>query len=167
MYQCPICLKQYNESSFKKCECGFEDYNAFDSEEEILFKIFKYTKNVFLKRIDYPVSTLQLIYTSEGRNYVDIFSKQRGLEIVEDTEIENLTAINGIIAFQHSTKALILNCDYADDEFLDEAAPRILFIGKNFKGFTDEPKHMDRIKYLYVHKDNPYFEANNNRLIRK
>jgi hypothetical protein len=31
------------------------------------------------------------------------------------------------------------------------------------KGFIDEPLHLDRIKYLYVHKDNPYFESINNK----
>ena len=54
MYRCPpICLKQYDTSSFDKCECGFEDYNAYDHEDELIFKIFKYTKNVFLNRIKY------------------------------------------------------------------------------------------------------------------
>ena len=50
-----------------------------------------------------------------------------------------------------------MNCDYAHPEFLDESRVEILFLGENFKGFIDVPLHLDRIKYLYVHKDNPYF----------
>ena len=67
MYRCPICLKQYDTSSFDKCECGFEDYNAYDHEDELLFKIFKYTKNVFLNRIDYHPSQLEVIYQDKRR----------------------------------------------------------------------------------------------------
>lgn len=166
MYQCPICLKEYEQSRFSCCECGFQDYNAYDEQEETLFKIFKYTKNVFLNRIDYAPSLLDIIYEDEGKVYVDIISKSRGLEIIE-SQIPNSVAINGVLAFYKDTKALIINCDYAHREFLDESNVKILFVGKNFKGFIGEPLHLDRIKYLYVDKDNPYFKAENNILVKK
>ena len=164
MFKCPICLKEYTESSFDKCTCGFEDFNAYDHEDETLFKIFKFTKNVFLKRIEYPASTIEVIYEDNGKNFFDIISKPRGLEIVDELKVINLTASNGILAFCKDTKVLILNCDYAHREFLDESNLRILFIGEKFKGFLGEPLHLDRIKYLYIHKDNPYFIAVNNKL---
>ena len=166
MYRCPICLKEYDSSSFIRCECGFEDYNAYDHEDETLFKIFKYTKNVFLNRIDYVPSSLEVLYKEDNMSYVDIISKPRGLEVVESSDSPTC-AVNGICAFFKDTKALILNTHYAHSEFLDESSIRILFLGKDFKGFINTPKHIDKIKYLYVHKDNPYFKAENNKLMKK
>lgn len=166
MYRCPICLKEYHTSSFDKCECGFEDYHAYDHEDEILFKIFKYTKNVFLNRIDYQPSQLEVIYQDKGISYVDIINSSRGLEVINSISTPT-SAINGVLAFYKDTKALILNCEYADPEFLDESNLKILFIGKNFKGFINIPLHLDRIKYLYVHKDNPIYKSEYNKLVKK
>ena len=156
MYICPICQSE-------NCSCGFENVNQNCCEDELLFRIFKYTKNVFLNRIAYEPSTLEMIYEEHNKKYVDIVSKPRGLEIVKG----NVVACNGILAFYYQTKALILDCDYAHKEFLDESRLRILFLGKDFKGFIGDPLHMDRIKYIYVHPDNPYFEADNNILKKK
>lgn len=163
MYKCPICFKEYSESTFEKCECGFANFNAYNSEEELLFQIFKYTKNVFLNRIPYTPSTIEVVYHDEGLDYIDIISPPKGLDLVENKGV----VVNGLLGFRYNTKALILNCDYAHPEFLDESRVEILFLGENFKGFIDEPLHLDRIKYLYVHKDNPYFESINNQLIKK
>ena len=155
---CPICLKEYPE-----CTCGFEKLKESSPEDEVLFQIFKYTKNVFLNRIPYTPSTIEILYNDEGKNYIDIISPYRGLEFVEHEGV----VCNGVLAFATNTKALILNCDYADGEFLDESRLRILFLGKDFKGFVGEPLHLNKIKYLYVHKDNLYFESENNMLKRK
>ena len=41
--------------------------------------------------------------------------------------------------------------------------PFILFIDTlKFKGFIGVPKHLDKIKYLYIHKNNTYFKTENN-----
>ncbi len=167
MFKCPICQKEYNESHFDVCECGFSDFHAYHDKEELLFQIFKYTKNVYLNRIHYPKSKLEEIYEDEGISFVDLSHKARGLEYVASYENKETCISNGFLAFQYHTKALILDCEYAHKEFLDESNLRILFLGKNFKGFIGEVKHMDKIVYLYVDKDNPFFESQNNKLVKK
>ena len=132
-------------------------------EEKELFDLFKYTKNVFLGRIDYLDSKVEVVYEDEGKAYIDLVGNPRSLEVICHKGV----VVNGICAFRKETQALILNSDYAHGEFLDESNLRILFIGENFKGFVGSLLHLDRIKYLYVHKNNPYFEAKNNKLVEK
>ena len=119
-----------------------------------------------LNRIHYQPSQLEVIYKDKGITFVDIISKSRGLEIINSID-NNTSTVNGVLGFYKDTKALILNCEYADGEFLDESSLKVLFIGKNFKGFISNPLHLDRIKYLYVHNDNPYFISNKNKLMEK
>ena len=167
MYYCPICNKQHTESHVKVCTCGFEDYNYKDSDDELLFKIFKYTKNVFLDRIPYTLPSTFIDYEDDGIYYIDIDSKPRGLEIIDGSLYDKDTcAQRGICALSYHARALILNTKYASRELLDESRVKILFIGKDFIDFIGEPI-LRQVKYLYVHKDNQYYESVNNKLMKK
>ncbi len=165
MYKCPICYKDYNESSFTLCTCGFNDYHFYDNHEQLLFKIFKYTKNVFLNKIDYPYSQISITYKDNHLTYIDFTHTPKGLAYIY-APYQGYVVNQGICALSQ-TKALIIDCEYIDGNFLDESIVEILFLGKTFKGFINEVKYLNKIKYLYIDKDNPYYKVINNQLIKK
>lgn len=94
------------------------------------------------------------IYDDRSIAYVDLK--------VEDKIIE---VTNGLLAFNHNVKSLIINADSLDHEMLEESNIRMLFVGdkvKKMSAFVNAS-----LKYLEVDKNNPYFTSLNNVLFNK
>lgn len=164
---CPICYKTYEQFP-EVCECG---YSAFKKEhldyDAQLFQIFKYAKQIFVGLLPYKTSKL-LLNECEDYIYIDeIIGDKRGIEYIDLVgKTKPTCAYDGLLAM--SVSALILNCDYASSNFLDESCLKILFLGKDFKGFLlDDFIQPCYLKYIYVDKRNPYFEVRDNVLINK
>jgi hypothetical protein len=72
MYKCPICLKEYSESTFEKCECGFENFNAYNSKEELLFQICDILSplTLTLRSGSFSLNTTNVVSINELSPYV-------------------------------------------------------------------------------------------------
>ncbi|MGN1227182.1 MAG: hypothetical protein ACI4TX_00905 [Christensenellales bacterium] len=166
---CPICLKDYDKYP-ESCQCGYSAFKKDELEYDArLFKIYKYTKQVFFGLIPYEKSKLSL-HECEDYTYIDdIEGEKRGLEYVDLVGEKKPTCVDeGLLAIRRSAVALILNCDYACSNFLDECAVKILFLGKDFKGFIFGGfAQICSLRYIYVDERNPFYEVRDNVLIDK
>lgn len=166
---CPICYKDYEQFP-DVCECGYsafkKEYLDYDAQ---LFRIYKYAKQIFLGLIPYEPTKL-LINEFEKYIYIDdIIGEKRGIAYINLVGKTKPTyAYEGLLAMFNRIKVLILNCDYVSCDLLDESSVKILFLGKDFKGFMsgDFLQPID-FRYIYVDKRNPYFEVRDNVLIDK
>lgn len=166
MKVCPICSKEH-ESKLFICECGYQRIKEYD-EKEYLFEIYKFSKNIFNKKILFNDSKL---YFVENEAIVSIY------EILEDKySIAKLNRINnkysiadeGILSCHLNVKSLLINVDEIKWNILDESNVRMLFIGKNLKKIVGENlNHAYNLKYIEVSKDNKYFSSENNVLFNK
>lgn len=166
---CPICGITHTTIPYK-CDCGYEgnkltlkDYRDYN---KLLFSIYKFSKGIFNKKIDWKQSNYDLINYSDNRvGIYEIFDK-RSISYV-DLKVKDKTVevTNGVLAFNHDVKSLIINADYLDHEMLDESSVKMLFIGDRVKEMS--PFINASLKYLEVDKNNPYFTSQNNVLFNK
>lgn len=176
---CPICLTEYEENP-KVCSCGFEgiEYPFFENDEQEqqfwarqLFAIYKFTKKVYYKKIDFPPSELTVMNFEENHT-VDWVNAPKGLVIVDCIGARDGTlptvASEGMLAFRVDTKALILNVDRAAQGVLDESRVRVLFLGKDFGGFSEDSLiQYSGLRYIFVDEENPHFSADDHVLFNK
>lgn len=175
---CPICNREYEENP-KVCSCGFEGlaYPVFEKdplyreyERDQLFQMYKFTKRVFYGEIPYEKSPLDIREYDDTR-IVSYAMENRGLAVVECFSApgeRQTVAEEGLLAMKGCTKALILDVDEAESNFLDESNVRILFLGEHFKRFQNGFFYpFSRIRYIFVHPQNSYFKSENNVLFSK
>lgn len=170
-YVCPICYTEYDEKK-EICSCGFEgiefyDYNNpqyyTEQKQKNLFKIYKFTKKVACKEIDYPKSKLSIIDT-------------QGLFIEEVLEKRGLAYINapdailgsGALAFNSYVVSLYADVKGIKAFALDESSVKMLFLGEHFKSLTDKCLiSFSALRYIWVDPNNTRFFADNNVLFNK
>ncbi len=166
---CPICGKIHMIIPYK-CECGYEEIQRplrdYSDYNKILFSIYKFSKGIFNKKIEWNQSNYDLINYSDNRIGIYEIYDDRAIAYV-DLQINDkiIEATNGILALNHNVKSLIINADNLDSEMLDESNVRMLFIGNRVKSilsFTNAS-----LKYLEVDKNNSYFTSQNNVLFDK
>ena len=174
--QCPICKREYDGSP-QQCQCGFEliksstfeeNNEAFSKKE--LFNIYKFTKRVVLGEIPYTPSELELIERSDGKTCVYEALENRGLAYINcvGNGGKITCADMGVIALRTGMFSLILNTDEADSRFLDEGHIRMLFLGPDFKRFTDGYiVPFAPVRYLWVDPENKFFTSEDNVLFNK
>lgn len=165
---CPICGKVHNVSPYH-CECGyFGDKltkNDYQNESERLFAIYKFSKLIFNKKIDWQQSKF---FTNDNNTtaWVDEVDENRAVAYIDwQVEGKKTATTAGMLAFNHDVESLIINVDEFDHEMLDESSVRMLFIGDRVKEIYSLIELS--LKYLEVSKDNPYFTAENNVLFNK
>ena len=180
-YSCPICKNTYDKK-VEKCPCGFlgvniaEYYPYFVSEAEReaeyrkeTFGIYKFTKRVACGEIAFSPS--ELVLTDQGdKTVVYEAVEERGLAYIDclGTEDKPTVADMGVIALRTGLYSLYLNTDYADSRFLDEGSIRMLFLGPDFKGFTEgSVVQYPPVRYIWVDPQNKFFTAENNVLYNK
>ena len=175
---CPICQTEYDFNP-KICRCGFDGlyYPIYENQDKSeqgrqaeLFRIYQYTKRVFFGEIPFVPAPL-CVRECDDRLLIDGVSSNMGLIWVNQTGGDGeaqTVADAGLLAFKTNAQALILNVDLAHSDFLDESCVRVLFFGADIKGLRNGffVPHTP-IRYLYVHRDNPYFCAENNVLFNK
>ena len=161
---CPICKKEHI-SGCEVCDCGFEGFVT--NEEQQLHKIYKYTKNVYNKKIDFPKNELIVIENSD-RIEVDAITTKLGLAVVDlDTEKYTI-ASNGMLAFNRSVISLIVNTNEIMEKVLDESVVRILFLGKNVQRFSNDfIMQLSSLRYIYVDDENESFVCDNHVLFNQ
>lgn len=167
---CPICKKNYSSVPFK-CECGYEEdsFVARDlkDERERLFAIYKFSKLVFNKKVDWKQSEYDSDEHYDKKTIVikEIFEDKALAYVDFKVDGKIVRAKNGILAFNENVESLIINVDEIEHEFLDESHVRMLFLGGRVKYITDFINLS--LKYIEVDKNNPYFTAKNNVLFTK
>ena len=176
-YECPICKTKYDRAT-ECCQCGFEHieksyYDSAemdsDAEKKELFNIYKFTKRVACGEIPYEPSELELI-ERDDKVYVYEALEKRGLAYIDCVGKEGIPTVAdmGVIALRTGLKSLILNTDEADSRFLDEGHIRMLFLGPDFKRFTDGYiVAYAPIRYLWVNSKNKFFSSEDNVLFNK
>ncbi len=167
MKQCPICLKEYIELP-SHCECGFQFDEFDDSEEKLLFTLFKYTKSVYLGAIDYPKADL-IISGGEYSYIEDIDMPKRGLVYVSYHHSSRKTYLaEGLLSSKLYVKSLIVDCDMIDSKALDESCLEVLIISDSVNVITNNillsPKSL---RYIYVDNKNPTYKSYDNVLINQ
>ena len=170
-YICPICNAQYSEKQ-SICSCGFEgieyvDYfnpqRSYEQEKNELFKIYKFTKKVAYKEIEYTASKLSIIDLDE--NLIDEILENRGLAYVN---APNMILSEGALAFKTSVASLFADVKGAKALFLDESHVKMLFLGKHFESLTDGYFiTFPALRYIWVDPENSHFHADNNVLFNK
>ena len=164
-YFCPICRREYTKNP-TNCECGFSGIQYRYDNDELIFRIYKYAKDVFYGKREYAKSEL---YTDSFETYDMIidFASKRGVEyIVAPTENETHVS-GGVAALNRKTHSLIIDADVVDSEFLDESIVTSVFFGKRFKRIEDGYLKKNGLKYITVHPDNEYFSSDGNLLFDK
>lgn len=175
--QCPICRTEY-EHNPGVCACGFEGLlpseefapvraDAQEKQRAELFSIFKFAKHVLYGKIDYRPTH---IYEDHFEDYtlIDAATEVRGLAVVDRVGTPPTIARDGLLAFDRTVKALILNTNLASRLALDESAVECLLLGADFEGFEDGNFHPYRpLRYLHVHGKNPHFTGKDNVLFDK
>lgn len=179
---CPICGKEYDTTP-DVCECGFfglafipdfappEVSAKYDAaRKKQAFDIFKFAKNVYFGKTDYPKTEL---VTYERDDHILVYEAlaEGGLAFVDperqDTKLPTV-ADGGMIALRPNIKALILNTDEADYELLDESHVSILILGSRFKRFRDGGiMQYSHLRYLWADGKNESFTALDNVLFSK
>lgn len=175
-YSCPICYQEF-DCKISNCPvCGFqgiekfvwefEDKELHDKQQnDELFNIYKFTKNVYFGKIPFEKDMLDVV--TSDKTYVLSASGHRGLAIVDlHNEEKPVVADDGILAFER-TKALIINTDEIKNNFLDESMVRILFIGPDVKSINGDLFHRAYLKYIFVDTNNKFFSSDNNVLFNK
>lgn len=181
-YSCPICKNTYDKKT-EKCPCGFEGvdiaeyYPYFKTEAEReaeygkeTFDIYKFTKRVACGELPYAPSELVLKEGENGETVVYEAVEKRGLAYIDcvGTAEKPTVADEGVIALRTGLYSLYLNTDYADSRFLDEGHIRMLFLGPDFKGFTEGyAVQYPPVRYIWADPENKFFTAENNVLYNK
>ena len=168
---CPICGKAH-ESVPYKCECGFQEDRIKQKDRlditNSLFAIYKFSKQIFNKKIEWNKIRFDLNeYEDEGAkvDIQEIFDDRAVAYVDLPIEGKDVRATAGVLAFNRDVSSLIINVDTLDHEMLDESRVKMLFIGdrvKNIYSFINLS-----LKYIEVDKNNPYFTAENNVLFNK
>lgn len=166
MYSCPICFKEHNSAEFK-CSCGYERLKSY-KEEDFLFEIYKYSKNIFNNKIDFENSKLDF---DENDNEIIIY------EVLGDSYSISKVAVNsskyvktdeGILPFNLKVKSLIIDVDEISRRILDESNVQMIFLGKRVKRIDEDNLNLcSKVKYIEVDSKNNYFSSDNNVLFDK
>lgn len=175
--KCPICRTEYQHNP-KRCSCGFDGLVSAelyviptdrDKEREgaELFSIFKFAKRVLYGKVEYIPTHIYEEYFEEY-TLIDAASELRALAVVDCVGNPKTIARDGLLAFDNSVRALILNTNRASKLTLDESTVECLLFGRDFEGFEDGKFHTYRpLRYLTVHGDNKHFTAEDNVLYDK
>lgn len=126
-----------------------------------LFELYKEAKNILLHGIEYESSLFDF---DEFEDKIQVWSVNDTREIAfldYANQKKPVIAINGILAFNHTTRCLIINTDVLDSNLLDESSVECLFIGKDVKKITDRT-FLKPLRYLYVDSRNPFFKSEDN-----
>lgn len=167
---CPICGEIHTGCPFK-CKCGYEELKLapkdYRDENKVLFAIYKFSKSIFNKQIEWQQSKCTLIDYGDNRvGIYEIFDDRAVAYVDLKKENKSIEATGGVLACKYNVKSLIINADYLSHEMLDESHVRMIFIGDRVKdipaGFIGVS-----LKYLEVDKNNPYFTSQNNVLFDK
>lgn len=169
---CPICHLEYTHNP-QRCSCGYEGIEPYMNEykEEYwnkqCFQIYKYTKNVYYKRILVPNDSCSIEEKDDQVCILDV-EGNRGLCII-DLETNKKTIVDmGVLALNRKVRSLIINVDTIDTDFLDESIVRILFIGPRVQSFTKGYiRQHSALKYLFVDPKNKYYTSENHVLFNK
>ena len=179
-YICPICNTEYKEKTATCSCCGFDGIEYVDYfnqqsykeyEKKSLFKIYKYAKKVAMGEIKYSSSKFTL--SDATAKLIDSINEDRGLAYISAPD---MILCDGALAFQTKVEGLIADVKGADCEFLNESHIKMLFLGKNFRFFTDEDLNPLKdgyfissppLRYIWVDSENPYFCSDNNVLFNK
>jgi len=129
-YFCPICGRAYARNP-GDCECGFRGIEYKYNPDELTFRIYKYAKEIFFGKREFEKSEL---FSCEigGIDMIDGFAGKRGVEYIEAPSERESYVTYGVAALERNTKALIINADTVDSDFLDESSVTSVFFGKRF-----------------------------------
>ena len=167
---CPICGEIHTSCPFE-CKCGYKELKLtpkdFKDKSKVLFALYKFSKSIFNKQIDWKQSECALIDYGGNRIAIDEILDDRAVAYV-DLKKENaqVEAKGGLLAFNLDVKSLIINADYLSHEILDESQVRMIFIGDRVKTIPAAFIGAS-LKYLEVDQNNPYFTSQNNVLFDK
>lgn len=176
--ECPICFREY-ETNPKTCACGFSELRYVDffsnaSEERRAgqwFDIYKYAKKVYYGQI--PMPRDQFLHEAfEDHVLITDAPYGCGVSVVDVDAVDALrdaytVADAGILAFRTRVSALILNVDEIGTDLLDEACPRMLFLGPRVQKLQNESLKHQTLRYLFVDPQNPCFTASDHVLFDK
>jgi len=164
-YFCPICGRAYARNP-GDCECGFRGIEYKYNPDELTFRIYKYAKEIFFGKREFEKSEL---FSCEigGIDMIDGFAGKRGVEYIEAPSERESYVTYGVAALERNTKALIINADTVDSDFLDESSVTSVFFGKRFSRISDGYFKKNGLKYITVHPDNEHFSSDGNVLFNK
>lgn len=158
---------ELHESIPYKCECGYEEVKKdYNDNNKRLFAIYKFSKKIFNKKIEWKQSNYDLINYSDNQIGIHEIFDERSISYVDlQVKDKSVEATNGLLAFNLNVKSLIINVDYLDEQILDESIVRMLFIGDRVKKI---PACINtNLKYIEVDKNNPNYTSLNNVLFNK
>ena len=147
---------------------GFAPFgNEAQKAKEELFSIFKFAKHVLYGKVSYtPTYTYRDEF--EDRTMVDAAHEPRALAVVDAAGTPPTVARDGLMAFEGSVRALLLNTNEASHLFLDESAVEALLLGADFCKLEKDYLCTCRpLRYLAVHGDNQHFWGEDNVLFNK
>lgn len=166
MKECPICFKEHNTELFK-CSCGYQRLKKYD-DNDYLFEIYKFTKAIFQRTIEWENSKLDINEDDEKIIIYEVLENDFSISKVELNTSKYIITDQGILPFNLKVKSLIINVDEVDSMLLDESNIRILFIGDKLKKIVNDSFYLcSPVKYIEVDKNNQYFSSNNNVLFNK
>lgn len=166
MKDCPICFKEYDSEIFK-CTCGYQTLKKYD-KNDYLFEIYKFSKNIFNKKICFNNALLGCIEENNKIIINEVHEKSYSICKVENIYDKYTIASEGILAYNVYVKSLIIDVEELKWNLLDESNVRMLFIGSRLKKIDGvNLNHSYILKYLEVSEDNEYFSSENNVLFDK
>lgn len=166
MYTCPICFKEHNSAEFK-CSCGYERLKSY-REEDFLFEIYKYSKNVFTNKIDFENSKLDFDETDNEIVIYEALGDSCSVSKVAINSPKYVKTDEGILPFDLQVKSLIIDVDEISRRVLDESNVQMIFLGKRVKKIDGENLNLcSKVKYIEVDSKNNYFSSDNNVLFDK
>lgn len=169
MLICPICKKTY-VSNPKICECGYDYIEKYNNSKEYyqkqLFHIYKYTKNVLNKKIEFEKEVLDL---EEHDDYMLVrnIKGKKGIAIISKDTDHKYIMEDGILALNRNVRALIIDVDGVQRDIFDESIVNMVFFTKRFNELSDGYLKTKGIRYLYVDSDNPVYTSNDNVMFDK
>lgn len=166
-YLCPICGRAHCVVPYY-CECGYyeDKVRNYDDENTYLFAIYKFSKLIFNKQIEWKQSNFDFMEYGSGIVYIqEIFEKNAIAYVDLDLQDKRTGVEAGVLAFKRNVKSLIINANVINHEMLDESGVRMLFLGNKVDDLTCFINLS--LKYIEVSKDNPYFTSKNNVLFNK
>ena len=164
-FYCPICRKVHDNIPYT-CECGYyEDKKRdYDDEKKYLFAIYKFSKMIFNKQIEWKQSKCRLAKSGESVTIQEII--ENTVVSYVDLDIKEKQYVDyGVLAHNRRVESLIINADSLSHEMLDESDVQMLFLGEKVSDLTGFINV--RLKYIEVSKNNKYFTAKNNVLFNK
>lgn len=165
MRKCPICYRDYFDS-VHKCECGYEEFNTNQDDEE--FCIYKFAKSIFLDKIEWKDSPIRVIQENNENIITDIDENQYSIAKVTKAFDKETIIDDGVLALNRKVKALIINVESVNSDFLDETSVSSLFFGDRFHHLENDCIRLGgHLRHIEVSKNNLYFMADNQTLFSK